>query len=185
MTSSTRLFERIPLGTANPQYSASTTPTTKLGTVSDADSPPSEIVELLPLPAQSPGSLPRQERESTWSVFVRAAGFRLVTTRFGTSRRARHRRSPRQHGKEQKKAILEHSRRRVLARSFVHFVPIAASIALTVLNLKGYFIGVDFQGPAAITESVGTLSLQVAAKLMVYSYPSNPLIDLYFYLFLC
>lgn len=115
--------------------------------------------QLPPVTAQTPKLSPsRARRAREWTIILRAFGVRLLSTWRSTL-----------YGQdtEVKKIILDQSFRVALIRCSVHFLPISASVALTVLNLKGYFIGATFQGPSNLSDAVDTLFLQVAAKMMV------------------
>ena len=69
---------------------------------------------------------------------------------------------------EQKKIVINRSRWLNLRRCSVHLLPIAASITLTAINLKGYFIGANFtDSDTALIDTLDTLILQVVSKLMV------------------
>jgi hypothetical protein len=69
---------------------------------------------------------------------------------------------------EEKKIIIDRSFRLAMIRCSIHFLPIAATIALASLNLKGFFVGGEYlglSGPTAL--AVDTLLPQITSKLMV------------------
>jgi hypothetical protein len=141
--------------------------TTSAEPVSTANISRRETIAASPQPSrtvtQTLNSSPsKEQRDSNWAIAFRAFGVRL----FSTWRSSHSRQDI-----EQKKIILDRSFRRALIRCAVHFLPVSASITLTVLNLRGYFIGATFQGLTSVSDAVDTLILQVTAKLMVCVLP--------------
>ena len=74
---------------------------------------------------------------------------------------------------EEPKVIIQHaSILRAVKKCTIHIVPIIATIILTVLNIKTYFIGTEFQGyDTGYWQDFDRLALQVTAKLYVSSHP--------------
>jgi hypothetical protein len=72
------------------------------------------------------------------------------------------------HTEEHRKEIIENAPWLFVAHCSLHIIPIAASIALAVLNIQGHFIGNEFAGVQNI-ESVNIFFLQFASKIMVCS----------------
>ena len=68
--------------------------------------------------------------------------------------------------REPRKVILSDDVLTVLSRCWVHLLPLAATVVLTVLN-SGYFIGNNLSGPTATTyQNLDRLGLQVASKIL-------------------
>ncbi|KAI4270472.1 MAG: hypothetical protein LQ337_006660 [Flavoplaca oasis] len=65
---------------------------------------------------------------------------------------------------EPKKAVIERSRWLALSRCTVHIIPALFSIALVILNLKGFYIGRSLQG-LIVNNDNNLALLQVAAKV--------------------
>lgn len=128
-------------------------PTTSFEIVSNENSPPKESEKGDPHPVECQL---QQVEKSTWSSVLR----QKVDSVFPFLLLQK---------EETSKKIIKHSWPLFWMRCLVHFVPIAASIALIVLNLRGYFIGRVFQGPTNTSPSVHVFFLQIAAKLMVCS----------------
>ncbi|KAL8748053.1 MAG: hypothetical protein Q9190_000138 [Brigantiaea leucoxantha] len=66
---------------------------------------------------------------------------------------------------EEKKILILKDLRLACFRSLLHVVPISASITLTVLNWKGFYIGGELQGPVGKDDLI-FLGLQLAAKMI-------------------
>jgi hypothetical protein len=64
---------------------------------------------------------------------------------------------------EPKKVIVSTSLRTALRRCWLHFFPIATSIAIIVVNIKGVYIGEDFTGLVK-SQTLNLTFLQLAAK---------------------
>lgn len=69
-------------------------------------------------------------------------------------------------GEEEAKELFTQSRWSALARCGVHILPAFISIALITLNLYGFYIGFELQGPRG-TDNVKLGVLQVTAKIQV------------------
>lgn len=69
-------------------------------------------------------------------------------------------------GDEEEKELFTKSRWSALARCGVHILPALISIVLITLNLYGFYIGFELQGPRG-TDSVKLGVLQVTAKIQV------------------
>jgi hypothetical protein len=67
------------------------------------------------------------------------------------------------HKLESKKKVIETSFWIALRRCAVHFVPVALSLVIITLNVKGYYIGACFAS-SIHSETINLLLLQVAAK---------------------
>jgi hypothetical protein len=67
---------------------------------------------------------------------------------------------------EPPKVLFKKSLRLTLAHCTIHFIPSAVSIALIVINLRGYFIGSELQG-LEDSDEIKEGFLQVAAKVQV------------------
>jgi hypothetical protein len=80
-------------------------------------------------------------------------------------------RAPRHNGPEEKKIVIDGSLKLACIRCSVHFLPVAGAITLSCLNLKGYFVGSEYQGLAGdAANAVDNLALQITAKLLVSDY---------------
>ncbi|RMZ91414.1 hypothetical protein DV736_g1338, partial [Chaetothyriales sp. CBS 134916] len=64
---------------------------------------------------------------------------------------------------EKRKVIVTTSIRIATCRCWIHFLPIATSILILVLNIRGVYIGQDFQGPLK-SQTINLMFLQLAAK---------------------
>ncbi|KAF4948405.1 hypothetical protein FSARC_13756, partial [Fusarium sarcochroum] len=65
---------------------------------------------------------------------------------------------------EEPKVLIDHSWRLALSRSTIHLLPACVSMALITLNLQGYFIGRELEGPRAQDDAKLGM-LQAAAKI--------------------
>ncbi|KAK3661685.1 hypothetical protein LTR56_000174 [Elasticomyces elasticus] len=68
--------------------------------------------------------------------------------------------------KEEPKEIVTRDWTNVCLKLLIHLTPVCATVTLACLNLKGYFIGSQLQGPnTAAAQGLDRLVLQVTAKL--------------------
>ncbi|KAK5743260.1 hypothetical protein LTR17_002737 [Elasticomyces elasticus] len=68
--------------------------------------------------------------------------------------------------KEEPKEIVTRDWTNVCLKLLIHLTPVCATVTLAFLNLKGYFIGSQLQGPnTAVAQGMDRLALQVTAKL--------------------
>lgn len=86
-----------------------------------------------------------------YATFLRAIGLKLATITTG---------------KEEPKVLVAGSRRSAFARCAVHILPSLISAALLVLNLYGFYIGFELNGPRG-DDGVKMGVLQVCAKSQV------------------
>lgn len=121
---------------------------------------PTEQSDLqTPLLSNPKETAPKVEKRGVLSAFLKNIGASIVN--FG-------RHALRGDITEEKKVVIDQSCKLALIRCSIHFLPICASITLASLNLKGYFIGAQFQGLSGdVVDAVDTLALQITAKLMV------------------
>ena len=66
-------------------------------------------------------------------------------------------------GGEHKKVIVSESLATAAQRCLVHFLPVLTSITILTINLRGFYIGIDFRGPIK-SDTITLMFLQLAAK---------------------
>ena len=92
-----------------------------------------------------------------WEQILRTLGFGATIGFFG-------RFQGRRHNAEEKKIVISRSWRLAAARCTIHVLPTLVSIAIIYINVRGVFIGVDFNSRIR-SESINVAFLQIAAKL--------------------
>jgi hypothetical protein len=114
-----------------------------------------------PRPASDPSNA------SSWSaanVLFKVTGMSIVNfVSFGSFKTI---------DKEERKVVIDQSRKLAATRCFIHILPVAGIVTLISLNTRGYFIGKDLQGSShTVNDAVDILALQVTSKLMVRTTP--------------
>lgn len=109
----------------------------------------------IPLPEQQPPQHPITTSSSwgdTLRLLFRTLGFRILSAT----------------DDEPPKRLVHRSFRAVLVKSAIHLIPSTLSVALIVLNWRGFFIGGGLQGAFDhIEDDVRMAALQVASKVQV------------------
>ncbi|KAL8689114.1 MAG: hypothetical protein Q9218_005140 [Villophora microphyllina] len=93
-----------------------------------------------------------------WEQFLRSIGLAVATDAFN------HVLPGRRGYDEQKKVVVDKSRKLALGRCSVHLLPVTVSILIIVVNFEQVFIGIDFRS-VITSETINLALLQTAAKL--------------------